>query len=43
MSVSILVFTVAIVALYLWTKKEAASAPLLPEDHIEPPREMAPR
>ena len=43
MPLSILVFAVAIVALYYWTKKEAASAPVLPEDHIEPPREMAPR
>jgi putative OPT family oligopeptide transporter len=39
MPLSILVFAVAIVALYYWTKKEAASAPVLPEDDIVPPEQ----
>ena len=43
MPLSIVVFAVAIAGLYAWTKNQAASAPDLPEDHIEPPREMAPR
>ena len=40
---SIVVFTVAILGLYAWTKNQAGSAPDVPEDHVEPPREMAPR
>jgi putative OPT family oligopeptide transporter len=40
---SIVVFTVAVLGLYAWTRNQAASAPLLPEDDITPPREMAPR
>jgi putative OPT family oligopeptide transporter len=43
MPLSIVVFAVAIAGLYAWTKNQATSAPDLPEDHIEPPREMAPR
>jgi len=40
---SIVVFTAAILGLYAWTRQQAASAPIVPEDHITPPREMAPR
>lgn len=40
---SIVVFAVAVLGLYLWTRNQAASAPVVPEGHITPPREMAPR
>jgi uncharacterized membrane protein len=40
---SIVVFTAAVLGLYAWTRQQAASAPIVPEDHITPPREMAPR
>jgi uncharacterized oligopeptide transporter (OPT) family protein len=40
---SIVIFTVAVLGLYAWTKNQAASSPDLPEDHVAPPREMAPR
>jgi hypothetical protein len=43
MPLSIVVFVVAVLGLYAWTRNPATSAPELPEDHIEPPREMAPR
>jgi len=34
---SIMVFAVLVVGLYLWTRNQAASAPAAPEDHAEPP------
>jgi len=40
---SIVVFTALILGLYAWTKNQAASAPLVPEAHLKPPHEMAPR
>ena len=43
MPLSIVVFTVAILGLYAWTKREAGSAPTVPEAHIEHPHEMSPR
>jgi putative OPT family oligopeptide transporter len=39
----ILVFAVSVLGLYAWTRKQADSAPLLPEDHIAQPREITPR
>jgi putative OPT family oligopeptide transporter len=39
----IVVFAAVIAGLYWKTMRDAASAPELPEDHITPPREMAPR
>ena len=41
--VSLVVFVVAVLGLYAWTRKEAASAPEVPENHIAPPREIQPR
>jgi putative OPT family oligopeptide transporter len=41
--VGILLFTVAILGLYAWTKRQAASAPAVPEAHIPHPHEIAPR
>jgi putative OPT family oligopeptide transporter len=40
---SIVIFTVAILGLYAWTKREAVSAPLVAEDGPEPPHAVAPR
>jgi len=40
---SIVIFTVAILGLYAWTKREALSAPLVEEDGPEPPHAVAPR
>ena len=40
---SILVFTVAVLGLYAWTKREAVSAPVVAEDGPEPPHAAAPR
>ncbi len=39
----IVVFAVAVLGLYAWTRSQAASAPPLAEDHIVPPHEIAPR
>lgn len=39
----IVVFAVAVLGLYAWTRNQAASAPPLAEDEITPPREIAPR
>jgi hypothetical protein len=41
--VSVLVFAGAVLGLYAWTRNQAATAPLLPEDHVTPPREITPR
>jgi putative OPT family oligopeptide transporter len=41
--VSVLVFAGSVLGLYAWTRNQAATAPLLPEDHITPPREITPR
>lgn len=40
---SLTVFAVAILGLYWKTKADARSAPVVPEAHISPPHEMAPR
>lgn len=40
---SIVIFTGAILGLYAWTRNQAASAPVVPEAHLQPPHEMAPR
>jgi putative OPT family oligopeptide transporter len=42
-AVSVIVFAVAVLGLYSWTRNQAASAPELAEDHITPPREITPR
>jgi putative OPT family oligopeptide transporter len=42
-AVSVIAFAVAVLGLYAWTRNQAATAPLLPEDHITPPREITPR
>jgi putative OPT family oligopeptide transporter len=42
-AVSVIGFAVAVLGLYAWTRNQAAAAPLLPEDHISPPREITPR
>jgi putative OPT family oligopeptide transporter len=42
-AVSVIGFAVAVLGLYAWTRNQAATAPLLPEDHITPPREITPR
>jgi hypothetical protein len=39
----IVVFAVAVLGLYAWTRSQAASAPPLAEGHIAPPHEIAPR
>jgi hypothetical protein len=39
----LVVFTVAVLGLYAWTRKQAATAPSVPEAHITPPHEIAPR
>lgn len=41
--VSILIFAGAILGLYAWTWREASTAPTVPEAHIEPPHQVAPR
>lgn len=41
--VSVIVFAGSVLGLYAWTRNQAATAPLLPEDHITPPREITPR
>jgi uncharacterized integral membrane protein len=40
---SIVIFAVAILGLYAWTRNQAGTAPTLPEAHITPPHEIAPR
>jgi hypothetical protein len=40
---SLAVFAAAILGLYWKTKADARSAPVVPEAHISPPHEMAPR
>jgi putative OPT family oligopeptide transporter len=42
-AVSVTVFAVAVLGLYAWTRNRAASAPEVPEGHIAPPHEIAPR
>ena len=42
-AVSVIVFAGAVIGLYVWTRNQAASAPVVPEGQIEPPHEMAPR
>jgi len=39
----ILVFAVAVLGLYAWTRSQAGSAPAVPEGHITPPHEITPR
>jgi len=39
----IVIFVVTVLGFYAWTRNQAATAPLLPEDGISPPRDMAPR
>jgi putative OPT family oligopeptide transporter len=41
--VSVIVFAGSVLGLYAWTRNQAATAPLLSEDHITPPREITPR
>jgi putative OPT family oligopeptide transporter len=42
-AISVIAFAAAVLGLYAWTRNQAASAPLLSEDHIVPPREITPR
>jgi putative OPT family oligopeptide transporter len=39
----LIVFTAVILGLYAWTRKQAATAPTVPEAHIEHPHEITPR
>ena len=39
----ILVFAVAVLGLYAWTRNQAGSAPAVPEGHVSPPHEITPR
>jgi putative OPT family oligopeptide transporter len=39
----LVVFTAVILGLYAWTRKQAATAPTVPEAHIEHPHEITPR
>ncbi len=41
--VSILIFAGAVLGLYAWTRREASTAPTVPEAHIVPPHQVAPR